>query len=143
MWLPFFQSLLRKTFFLPYAYAVVFCLFVCFYFLFLLCLLCCPFLATTFFAGHFSCPFFPSVCFPCLFFSDHVPFELVWLRRPCHHGWIRSGSVNNARTTAITYVVCFSAICGGSGMEVFLVHGLSKVYIIVENRIFYLLHLLR
>ena len=35
------------------------------------------FLATMFFAGHFSCPFFPLVCFPFSFFSDHVP-GLIW-----------------------------------------------------------------
>ena len=40
-----------------------------------------------------SCPF-SSVWFPYLS-PDVFPFDLVWLRLSCNHGWIRSGSVMN------------------------------------------------
>ena len=53
----------------------------------------CPLLAT-----------FLSVLFGLLsmLISDS-PFDLVWFRLSCDHGWIRSGSVNVRKTTTTTH----------------------------------------
>ena len=80
---PFLRSLLKRIFFLPYAYYLCGCLlfvsstfFVCFPFLFIrgICLsLLRPFLATMLFADYFSCPFSFCLLSSLFFFSGRFP----------------------------------------------------------------------
>ena len=108
--LPLLRSLLRRTFFLPYAYYVaVVCLFLLLLFVFLLlvflflfvCLFCilswrwCPLQATFISVSLrlFSLLFFLRPC---------SRLGLVWFCLSCDHGWIRSGSVDVEYTTIAT-----------------------------------------